>query len=127
MPAVAIVGATGAVGLELVKCLHSRQSVFGTSPPSLFASARSKGKVVEGPYGPLTIDEFTLETVKGNFDYIFLAVSGSFSEKYARELAEGGSYVIDNSSAFRYHDDVPLVVPEINFGAIGSLGSKVRT
>uniref|UniRef100_A0A7S2QV06 aspartate-semialdehyde dehydrogenase n=1 Tax=Triparma pacifica TaxID=91992 RepID=A0A7S2QV06_9STRA len=125
MPSIAIVGATGAVGIELVACCHQNISVLGDSPPRLFASARSKGKEIEGPYGKLVIEEFKVEDVKGKFDFVFLAVSGSFSEQFAQELAEGGSYVIDNSSAFRYHPTVPLVVPEINFSSISSLNSKL--
>ncbi|GMH64847.1 hypothetical protein TrRE_jg8086 [Triparma retinervis] len=125
MAKIAIVGATGAVGIELVKCCHARKAVFGDAPPALFASARSAGKVLEGPYGPLTISEFTLEAVQGKFDYVFLAVSGSFSEQFAPSLASSGCWVIDNSSAFRYHDTVPLVVPEINFSAIKAIGGKL--
>lgn len=125
MAKIAIVGATGAVGIELVKCCHARKTIFGDAPPALFASARSAGKVLEGPYGPLTISEFTPAAIKGNFDYVFLAVSGTFSEQHAPDLASSGCWVIDNSSAFRYDSSVPLVVPEINFSSIAELGGRL--
>jgi aspartate-semialdehyde dehydrogenase len=105
--------------MEIVKCLHARSDVFPV-PPRLFASARSAGKTLPGPYGDLTIEEFVLDTVNAaKFQFVFLAVSGTFSETNAAALTNGGqTYVIDNSSAFRYDDAVPLVVPEINLDAI---------
>jgi len=98
------------------------QDVFGATPPSLFASARSAGKVVATPYGDLTIEEFSEETVnERDFTFVFLAVSGSFSLTHAIPLTNNNkTYVIDNSSAYRYDDSVPLVVPEINLSAIKS-------
>lgn len=114
----AIVGATGAVGLELVSLLKT----FNFAPPDLYASARSKGKTIDvGPsgFGPQVIEEFDCDLVLSkDYDYIFLAVSGAFSLEYGKKLASKGAYVIDNSSAFRYEADVPLVIPEINFDAI---------
>ena len=127
---VAIVGATGAVGIEIIRVLHAHafplQSSISsdTAAPSLYASARSSGKVIDTPYGGLTIKEFDCKKVKDEgYDIVFLCVSGSFSKKYARELGslnEDGKapLVIDNSSAFRLEDDVPLVVPEINSNSI---------
>ena len=126
----AVIGATGAVGVEIVKCCYERRAVFGDAPPELYASVRSAGKTMEGPYGPLIISEFTLDTVKSkSYDFVFLAVSGSFSLENAIPLTTNASgtttYVIDNSSAYRYHAEVPLVVPEINFSAIAALDSKL--
>lgn len=119
---VAIVGATGAVGLELVPLLVSLPLVF--SSPRVFASSRSAGKQLAYPSPSpaktvLTVelfDEATLIALK--FDFIFLAVSGSFSLQHGKNLAQGGTVVIDNSSAFRYDPAIPLVIPEINFDAI---------
>lgn len=109
---VGIVGATGAVGEEIVKVLGNRQ--FPVSELHLYASARSAGKSVPTPFGSVTIEEFELGNARG-LDVIFLAVGGDFSLKYAHKLSEGdGPVVIDNSSAFRMDPDVPLVVPEIN-------------
>ena len=121
------VGATGAVGLEVVKCLHARQAVFGGSPPDLYASPRSAGKVLETPYGGLTITAFDLEAVNAKkYSFVFLAVSGGFSLANAIPLTNGGAtYVIDNSSAYRYDDSVPLIVPEINMSAVSALNSKL--
>lgn len=130
MSKIAIVGATGSVGLELVKCLHSRPHL-SPSPPHLYASSRSAGSTLSTAYGDIVVKLFDVDVVKGEeYDFIFLAVSGSFSTDYAKQLCGGGdnakkTYVIDNSSAFRYDKDVPLVVPEINFDAIKSSGSKL--
>ncbi|WP_404380619.1 aspartate-semialdehyde dehydrogenase [Caenispirillum salinarum] len=113
---VAVVGVTGAVGTEMVTVLHDRN--FPLTDLRLFASARSAGKTLETPFGSKTIEEFTVDSV-AECDVALLAVSGDFSKEYAPQLAERGVTVIDNSSAFRYDDDKPLVVPEINADAIG--------
>lgn len=113
---VAVVGVTGAVGTEMVTVLHDRK--FPLTDLRLFASARSAGKTLETPFGSKTIEEFTVDAV-AECDVALLAVSGDFSKEYAPQLAERGVTVIDNSSAFRYDDDKPLVVPEINADAIG--------
>ena len=109
---IGIVGATGAVGIEVVTCLHKLE--FPVSDLVLFASSRSAGKVVNTPFGDVTIIEYSLESAR-LCDIVFLAVSGSFALENARKIVEGdGPIVIDNSSAFRYMDDIPLVIPEIN-------------
>lgn len=110
---VGICGATGAVGMEIVSVLAERK--FPVEKLVLFASARSAGKVISTPFGEIVVDLFTVEKA-ASLDYVFLAVSGDFSLKYAKELASMtmGPVVIDNSSAFRYDPQVPLVIPEIN-------------
>ncbi|GBG28890.1 Aspartate-semialdehyde dehydrogenase [Hondaea fermentalgiana] len=112
---VGIVGCTGAVGEELVKVLGERQDrLGGVTQLKLLASAKSAGKVMDaGVFGPLTVEEFSIDKVK-KLDVVFLAVSGSFSLKYAHEIAKSGPVVIDNSSAFRNDPEIPLVIPEIN-------------
>ena len=107
---IGIVGATGAVGLEMVGALHG----CGAKPVALrlFASARSAGTVQETPYGPQRIEEFALDAVS-ECDIVLMAVSGSFAREFAPQIAQH-ALVIDNSSAFRYQDDIPLVIPEIN-------------
>ena len=112
-PHVAIVGCTGAVGAEMIATLHRRQ--FPVSTLHLFASARSAGKTCNTPYGDLTITLFSVEGARA-CDVVFLAVSGTFAKEHAKAIAAqpNGALVIDNSSAFRYDDDIPLVVPEIN-------------
>jgi aspartate-semialdehyde dehydrogenase len=109
---IGVVGATGAVGAEMVKVLSARK--FPVQKLVLFASKRSAGKTVETPYGEHVIEEFTVDSAR-NMDIVFLAVSGSFAEQYAPAIAApGGAVVIDNSSAFRYMAEYPLVVPEVN-------------
>ena len=110
---VAIVGATGAVGKEMIKCLASEEFPIGSL--FIFASAKSAGIEMETPYGQLSVREFSVEEiVRCGCRIVFLAVSGEFSLEFSPQLVEVGCIVIDNSSAFRYHDHVPLIVPELN-------------
>jgi aspartate-semialdehyde dehydrogenase len=113
---VGVVGVTGAVGVEIIDVLGNRN--FPVSELKLFASARSAGKDIKTPFGDQKIEEFTLESARA-CDVVFLAVSGDFAEEWAEKIAEGddGALVIDNSSAFRYTEGIPLVVPEINADA----------
>jgi aspartate-semialdehyde dehydrogenase len=117
MPAlnVAIVGATGAVGRELAAVLGSRGFPVGSL--RLFASERSAGKVQETPFGAIAIEAFD-EAEAGKADLCLLAVSGDFAKAHARALTARGAVVVDNSSALRLEPDVPLVVPEVNAGAV---------
>src|SRR3954468_16331115 len=112
---VAVVGATGAVGTEMVKVLHTRGSPVAEL--DLYASERSAERVIATPYGDRTVRPFTLEAAR-QADIILLAVSGDFAKQYGPALTEQGGIVIDNSSAFRYDPEIPLVVPEINAAAI---------
>ncbi len=111
---VAVVGATGAVGREMVEVLHRRN--FPVGELRLLASGRSAGKVVETPYGAITLQEYSLDLVK-DCDVVLLAVSGDFAKAHAPAIAAAGPLVIDNSSAFRYDPEIPLIVPEINASA----------
>jgi aspartate-semialdehyde dehydrogenase len=109
---VGIVGVTGAVGKEIIEVLGKRG--FEVSELRLFASKRSAGKPMDTPFGEKQIEEFSLEASR-EVDVLFLAVSGDFAEEWVPKITEGdGPLVIDNSSAFRYTEGVPLVVPEIN-------------
>ena len=107
---VGVVGATGAVGSELVKVLHERK--FPLSEMRLFASERSADRKLETPFGAATLRRFELDAAR-QCDIVFLCVSGDFARQYARPLAER-ALVIDHSSALRLLPDVPLVIPEIN-------------
>jgi aspartate-semialdehyde dehydrogenase len=113
MKKVGIVGARGAVGSELLLTLHKRKFPVSAETLFLFGSERGAGTTVETPFGPKEIELFSLEKMSG-LDVVFLAVSGEFAKENARKIAEQGAVVIDNSSAFRLVDDVPLIIPEIN-------------
>ena len=114
---VAVVGATGAVGQELIRVLGLRD--FPVEKLTLLASTRSAGKTVESSFGTLTIEEFSIDKFTGQ-DLVFFASSGEHSREYAPAAVQAGAVVIDNSSAFRLDDNVPLVVPEVNPEAINS-------
>jgi aspartate-semialdehyde dehydrogenase len=109
---IGVVGATGAVGAEMVNVLSRRD--FPVKKLKLFASKRSAGKKINTPYGEIIIEEFTIQKAR-EMDIVFLAVSGSFALEYGKKIGENdGPIVIDNSSAFRYDQDVSLVIPEVN-------------
>lgn len=111
MKKIALCGASGVVGQETLHCLKKLN--FPVEKIVCFASPRSAGKKLETPFGNLKIQAFSLEKCQ-NFDFVFLCVSGDFSQKFARPLSEQNGVVIDNSSAFRYENDIPLIIPEIN-------------
>jgi aspartate-semialdehyde dehydrogenase len=108
---VAIVGATGAVGIELLKLLETRK--FPVGKLTLLASARSAGKPLPFAGESLPVQELTEESFKGVNVALFSA-GGSISKKFAPIAARDGCVVVDNSSAFRMDPEVPLVIPEIN-------------
>ncbi|MDB4527969.1 hypothetical protein N9198_03770 [Akkermansiaceae bacterium] len=110
-PHVAIVGATGAVGREMLNCLEERN--FPLSKITLLASARSAGKPLEFREKELTVEELTPESFHG-IDIALFSAGGSISKEFAPIAANTGCIVIDNSSAFRMDPDVPLILPEIN-------------
>jgi aspartate-semialdehyde dehydrogenase len=114
-PVVAIVGATGAVGVELLHCLEQRR--FPLSELRLFASARSAGKTMSFRGQQLTVQELTESSFDGVHIGLFSAGSGT-SKRFGPAAVKAGTVIVDNSSAFRMDPDVPLVVPEINAEAI---------
>lgn len=114
-PVVAIVGATGAVGVEFLRLLDERK--FPYSELRLLASARSAGKSVEFKGKYLKIEELTESSFKGVNIALFSA-GGSISKKFGPIAVAAGAVVVDNSSAFRMDPTVPLVIPEINPEAI---------
>ena len=113
---VGVIGATGAVGRELVEVLGRRR--FPVTKLRLFASGRSAGIRLPTPFGETVIEEFTPERVR-DLDLALLAVSGDFAKAHAPGMVAAGVTVVDNSSAFRLDDAVPLVVPEVNAAAVG--------
>jgi aspartate-semialdehyde dehydrogenase len=108
---VAILGSTGAVGEELLALLDSRN--FPIAELKLLASPRSAGTQVEFRGTKLTVEEVTPESFQG-IDIVLASAGGSISKQYAPIAVAAGAVVIDNSSAFRMQEDVPLVVPEVN-------------
>ena len=110
-PHVAIVGATGAVGREMLVCLEERN--FPLSQLTLLASARSAGQTMTFRNKDITVQELTEKSFEG-IDIALFSAGGGISLEYAPIAAAAGCVVIDNSSAFRMDEDVPLVVPEIN-------------
>ena len=114
---VAIVGATGAVGVEMLKTLENRN--FPVSELSLLASKRSTGKKLTFKGEEIAVQELTKDSFKG-VDVALFSAGGGTSKEYAKHAVDAGSVVVDNSSAFRSDDDVPLVVPEINAADVAS-------
>lgn len=112
---VAIIGATGAVGSTILEKLLERN--FPSSSIKLLASKRSAGKEVEAGGQKFVIEEATSEAFDG-VDVAFFSAGGSISEKLAEEAVKRGAVVIDNTSAFRMTEGVPLVVPEVNLDAL---------
>jgi len=110
-PVVAIVGATGAVGVELIRCLEQRN--FPLAELRLLASARSAGKTLTFRGRPLAVRELGEDSFAG-VDLAFFSAGASTSRRFAPIAVRAGAIVIDNSSAFRMDAEVPLVVPEIN-------------
>ena len=110
-PHVAVVGATGAVGVEMIKTLEKRN--FPVGKLTLLASARSVGKKLSFRGKDVVIQELTKDSFAG-IDIALFSAGGSISKEYAPIAAKAGCVVVDNSSAFRMDDSVPLVVPEVN-------------
>lgn len=108
---VGIVGATGAVGQELLQLLHDRK--FPLASLRLFASARSAGKVIEHAGRKYTVEE-AKPGVFANVDVAFFAAGGSATRALAPDAVQAGCLVIDKSSHYRMNPAVPLVIPEIN-------------
>ena len=108
---VAIVGATGAVGAELMGCLERRDFPVGTL--KLLASPRSAGKILPFRGQPVAIEALTADSFDG-VDIALFSAGASISREFAPIAAAKGCLVVDNSSAFRMQADIPLVVPEVN-------------
>lgn len=112
---VAIAGATGAVGVEFLRCLEERN--FPISELRLLASARSRGKTMPFRGREIAVEELTEDSFKG-IDVAFFSAGGSISKTFGPLAAQAGAVVVDNSSAFRMDPLVPLVIPEINPDAL---------
>ena len=110
-PHVAIVGASGAVGVEMIRTLERRNFPVGSL--RLLASNRSAGKSLNFRGETLTIEELTPSSFEG-VDIALFSAGGGISKEWGPEAVKAGAVVVDNSSAFRLDASVPLVVPEIN-------------
>lgn len=114
---VAVVGATGAVGNEMIATLEQRN--FPAEKLRLFASERSIGKALDFKGKPISIEVLAEDVFKG-IDIALFSAGGDRSKQFAPAAAKAGCVVIDNSSAWRMDPEVPLVVPEVNPGDIMS-------
>ena len=108
---VAVAGATGAVGVEMIKTLEKRN--FPVANLRLLASSRSAGKTAEFKGEKITIEEMTHDSFKG-IDIALFSAGADISREFRADVVKSGAVMIDNSSAFRMEPDVPLVVPEVN-------------
>jgi aspartate-semialdehyde dehydrogenase len=113
---VAIVGATGAVGVEMLDTLQRRAFPAGTL--RLLASARSAGKEMRFDGRSIKIEELREDSF-ADIDIALFSAGSSISKKFAPFAVQAGAVVIDNSSAFRMDENVPLIIPEINGKDIG--------
>src|SRR6185436_1875761 len=104
-PHVAVVGATGAVGIEMIRTLEKRQ--FPVGQLTLLASARSAGKVHKYKGQPVAVKELTANSFAG-IDIALFSAGGSISKEFGPAAVKAGCVVVDNSSAFRMDDAVPL-------------------
>jgi aspartate-semialdehyde dehydrogenase len=114
-PVVAIVGATGAVGVEMIHCLEQRN--FPLSRLKLLASPRSAGRKMKFKNEEIVVQPLSDQSFK-DVDIALFSASGAVSREFAPIAVKDGCVVVDNSSAFRMDPNVPLVVPEINAGEI---------
>ncbi len=108
---VAVLGATGAVGQEMIKILQERNFPVGKLLP--LASARSAGKTLKFKGEDVTIEEARDEAFQG-VDIVLGAAENDIAKRFAPAIVKAGAVFVDNSSAFRLDPNVPLIVPEIN-------------
>jgi len=108
---VAVAGATGAVGIEMIKTLEQRN--FPVKNLRLLASSRSVGKKLTYKDTEIAVEELTEKSFK-DIDIALFSAGGDISKQFRNSVVESGAVMVDNSSAFRMDDDVPLVVPEVN-------------
>ncbi|MDD5769930.1 MAG: aspartate-semialdehyde dehydrogenase [Candidatus Gracilibacteria bacterium] len=113
---IGIVGSTGAVGVEMIDCLYDLK--IPVKELRLGASAKSAGSIQKTPFGDIKVQEVN-ESFFDGLDFALFSAGGDNSKLFAPMAVSKGVVVIDNSSAFRYEKDVPLVVPQINADAIG--------
>lgn len=124
LPRVAVVGATGAVGVEMLACLAKRR--FPHSSMRALASARSKGQKLPfapAPGGHVNVEELTPDAL-ANIDIALFSAGSAITKDMAPHAKRHGVCIVDNSSAFRMDPSVPLVIPEVNPEAIAQARDK---
>lgn len=119
---VGVVGATGAVGRELLSILDERD--FPVTDLALFASARSQGKTVSYREKSYRIQVLKDGCFKG-LDIVYFDASDAVSKEWVPQAAASGAWVVDNSGAFRMEPGIPLIVPEVNPQALGETDGKI--
>lgn len=110
---IAIVGATGLVGRSVIKVLEEKKLPIKNY--GLFASKESAGTIFSILGKDYVVQELTINSFDSGFDFAIFSAGSEISKKYAPIAVSKNCIVVDNSSYFRMHDDVPLVVPEVNF------------
>ncbi|KAM7484713.1 hypothetical protein LguiA_000722 [Lonicera macranthoides] len=118
-PSIAVVGVTGAVGQEFLSVLSDRS--FPYSSLKMLASKRSAGRKFTFEDNEYTVEELTADSFKG-VDIALFSAGGSISKEFGPIAVDCGSIVVDNSSAFRMVEGVPLVIPEVNPEAMSHIG-----
>lgn len=108
---IGILGATGAVGRQMIDCLE--EQAIPVEELRLFASSRSIGRIMKFKQQEIAVETVSQERLNG-LDAVFGAVSADLAREYRPMIQKAGAVFIDNSSAFRLEEDVPLVIPEIN-------------
>jgi aspartate-semialdehyde dehydrogenase len=116
-PSIAVAGATGAVGREMLEILEQRK--FPHASIKLLASERSAGQTIRYRGEPHKVETLTHESLRG-VDLALFSAGGSISKEFCHAAAKHGCTIVDNSSAFRMDEGIPLVVPEINPEALGA-------
>ncbi len=119
MKNIAVVGATGLVGRTILKVIEERNIPFNKL--YLYASSRSAGKKIDFKGKQYEIIELKDENIKEDIDFALFSAGGSTSLEFAPKFAAKGAKVIDNSSAWRMNDEVPLIVPEANISAADNM------
>ena len=118
---IAVAGATGAVGNQMISCLEERN--FPIKSIKFLASSRSVGRKLKYKGRNIAVEELTETSFKG-IDIALFSAGGGTSEKFSPYAANDGCVVIDNSSAWRMDPEVPLVVPEVNPHAVAQFSNK---
>ncbi len=118
---VIVAGATGVVGKQMIDCLEERE--FPVENIKFLASGRSAGKKLQFKGEDVIVEEMTKHSFNG-YDIAVFSAGGAASKEFAPAAAEAGCVVVDNSSAWRMDEDIPLVVPEVNPHAVEGYKNK---